>query len=368
MKRMMTTRMRRLLIGIALLLPLAFSRTAAAAAPLSREQVDALVRDPVEKKQIHGLVIGLISADNRIVYGYGEAHDGAGDVPDGKTIFEIGSVTKTFTATLLAQMVQSGEVKLDQPVRELLPKDVKLPSKDDVEITLLTLTDQTSGLPRMPGNFDPADPLNPYADYTAPLLYEALASIKLDRKPGERFEYSNLGVGLLGHALALKAGKTYEQLIVERICKPLGMNDTRITLDEKTRARLADGHNFLGLSMPPWDLNVLEGAGGIRSTADDMLVYLAANIGSIDTPLQSAMKMTHERRASTDAFGDIGMNWIIGTRTGARWHNGETGGYHSFVGFIEDKKIGVVVLSNSTSGRIDTIGTALLEAMLKECK
>jgi len=359
--------MRRLLAVIVLLLvSLASSRIAGATPPLAKQQIDALIGDRIQNKQIKGVVMGLISGDDRVVYGYGEAHDGAGDVPDGKTFFEIGSVTKTFTATVLAQMVLSGEVKLDQPVRELLPREVKVPSKDGVEITLLTLTDQTSGLPRMPDNFDPADPLNPYAEYTAPLLYEALASIKLDRKPGERFEYSNLGVGLLGQALSLRVGTSYERLIVDRICKPLGMNNTRITLDEASRARLADGHNVFGLFMPPWDQDAFAGAGAIRSCADDMLVYLAANIGSIDTPLRPAMKMTHQRRAATGAFGDIGMGWIIGTRTGARWHNGQTGGYHSFVGFVEDRKIGAVVLSNSTSGAVDTIGTQLLEQMLKQ--
>ena len=358
--------MRRLLIALALLLPLAPSRTSCGAAPLPRDRVDAIVREPIEKGWIKGCVIGLISSTDRVVYGYGEAHDGAGDVPTGKTLFEIGSVTKTFTATLLATMVESGEVRLDQPVRELLPPDVKVPSKDGVEITLLTLTDQTSGLPRMPSNFNPADPLNPYADYTSDLLYQALASIQLDRKPGERYDYSNLGVGLLGHALARRGGKSYEQMILDRICKPLRMNDTRITLDQKTRPRLAQGHDLVGFPMPPWDQDALAGAGAIRSCADDMLTFLAANLGVTNTPLKSALMMTHQRRAAAGDTIDIAMGWHIGKRTGARWHDGETGGYCSFVGFVEDKKVGVVVLINSASRWVDPIGTQLLEALLKE--
>src|SRR5207249_49540 len=129
-------------------------------------------------------------------------------------------------------MVQRGEVCLDQPVGELLPASVKVPSKDGVAITLLHLTTQTSALPRMPDNFDPADGANPYADYTPEKLYQCLATIELSRKPGEKYDYSNLGVGLLGHALSLKAGRSYESLLIERIFRPLGMKETKITLDD----------------------------------------------------------------------------------------------------------------------------------------
>src|SRR5439155_11755365 len=161
-------------------------------------------------------------------------------------------------------------------------------------------------------------------------LYADLAMIQLAQMPGEKYEYSNLGVGLLGHALSLRAGKSYENLIVDRICTPLGMSHTRITLDAAMRAKLAPGHDRVGQEAKNWDIDALAGAGAIRSTADDMLIYLAANLNLTETPLWSAMRMTHERRAGVDDHTDIGLAWHIARRTGTRWHDGGTGGYSSY--------------------------------------
>src|SRR6185436_19393048 len=151
---------------------------------------------------VKGCVIGVINETGRQVYGYGLTTDG-GVRPDGKTVYEIGSISKTFTATLLALMVKDGTVRLDESVQELLPAGVQMPVKDDVSITLEHLTTHMSGLPRLPENWDPADINNPYADYGTKNLYEGLASLKLTREPNKEYEYSNLAVGLLGHALAL---------------------------------------------------------------------------------------------------------------------------------------------------------------------
>ena len=168
--------------------------------------------------------------------------------------------------------------------------------------------------------------------------------------------------------LARKAGKSYEQVIIARICKPLGMRDTKITLSDADRARLAQGHDFAGFALPPWDFDALAGCGAIRSTADDMLTYVAANLGLVDAPhpLREALRLTHERQAAVDARDDIALGWHVGKRTGARWHNGQTGGYHSFVAFVPEKKVGVVVLSNTGGGMADTIGVQLLLTMLGE--
>src|SRR5207244_1074108 len=138
--------------------------------------------------------------------------------------------SKAFTAVLLADMVTRGEVKLDDPVSKYLPETVKVPAYQDRVITLLDLTTQTSGLPRLPSNLKPADPGNPYADYDVDRLYAFLNGYTLTRAPGAKYEYSNLGVGLLGHALARRAGKSYEELVTERILKPLKMTRTSITL------------------------------------------------------------------------------------------------------------------------------------------
>ena len=332
----------------------------ATAGTITREQVDAIARPAARVANLDRLAIGVIDASGRATYGCGE------HPPDGRTLFEIGSVSKTFTATLLADMIQRGEITLDAPIADLLPVNVWVPSKDDAAVRLRHLTTHTSGLPRMPTNFDPADWANPYADYSADRLYDCLAHTKLFHRPGESYEYSNLGAGLLGHLLARKAGMDYEQLLISRICKPLGMSDTKITLSDEEHARLAPGRDLGGVPQPNWDFGVLAGAGAIRSDVDDMLRYVAANLGLVDSPLRPAMEMTHARLADVDAKNDIGMGWHIGKRTSARWHSGQTAGYHSFVAFIPEKKVGVVVLSNTSGAMVDTIGTQLLLTMLGE--
>jgi CubicO group peptidase (beta-lactamase class C family) len=344
---------------------LLLSATIASAATLGRTQIDAIVTPAIQMRYCKGMVVGVIDTSGRQVHGYGLTDDG-GHVPDGRTLFEIGSISKTFTTTLLAQMVTAGTLRLDQPVSDLLPPGTRVPEKDGIAITLAHLATHTAGLPKLPVNLDVDVSTidNPYASYTTAMLLEGLARTTLEHKPGEQYEYSNFGVGLLGQALALKAGMRYEQLLVEKIARPLGMNDTRITLNANQKSRLAPGH--IGEArVSNWEFtDALAGAGAIRSTADDMLIYLAANLGLIDTPLAPAIKLTHEPRAKVNDTMDVGLGWHIGKRTGARWHNGETLGYHSFVGFVSEKKIGVVVLSNSDSGTVDTLGSQLLWAAL----
>jgi len=177
-----------------------------------------------------GIVVGVIGPEGRRVIAYGHLEKGDSRALDGNTVFEIGSVTKVFTSLLLADMVQRGEVKLDDPVAKYLPANVKMPDRNGKAITLIDLATHTSGLPPLPANFNPKDPTNPYADYSVDQLYQFLSSYQLTRDIGSQYQYSNLGGGLLGHVLARRAGTDYETLVRSRICDPLGMKDTRITL------------------------------------------------------------------------------------------------------------------------------------------
>ncbi|HLN57930.1 MAG TPA: serine hydrolase domain-containing protein, partial [Thermoanaerobaculia bacterium] len=190
--------------------------------------VKAILEERVNSGRSSGIVVGLLEGTGRRVVAYGNA--GSVDKPlDGNSVFEIGSVTKVFTAALLADMVRRGEVKLDDPVSKYLPETVRMPARKR-QITLLDLATQTSGLPRLPGNLAPKDLRNPYADYSVQQMYDYLSHYELPRDVGEEFEYSNLGVGLLGHALARKSGLSYEELAKRQILEPLGMSDTAITL------------------------------------------------------------------------------------------------------------------------------------------
>jgi CubicO group peptidase (beta-lactamase class C family) len=281
---------------------------------------------------------------------------------DEHSVFEIGSITKVFTGIVLADMVLKGEVSLDDPAEKYLPETVKIPSRNGDKITLGHLASNNSALPRMPFNFRPKDFSNPYADYTIENMYAFLSAYTLPRDIGEKYEYSNLGMGLLGHIISLKAGMDYEQLTIERICRVLEMEDTSIALSENMKERLARGHNPRG-EVPNWDIPTLAGAGALRSTAADMLIFLGANMGIEHTPLLPAMDMSHEPRVDASASMKVGLGWLIidNGKTQIVWHNGGTGGYRSFCGFIKDKKIGVVVLSNMNIDA-DDIGFHLLDS------
>jgi CubicO group peptidase (beta-lactamase class C family) len=198
---------------------------------------------------------------------------------------------------------------------------------------------------------------NAYRGYSPELMYAFLSNYQLPRDIGSKFEYSNYGMGLLGQLLAQKSGTTYESLVRQRICERLGMSDTLITLTAATQKRLAPGHRG-DSQVSNWDLAALAGAGALRSTTNDMLTFLAANMGLQKTPLCAAMDLAQTPRRPTDADGmQVGLAWLI--LTGAKrpicWHNGGTGGYRSFIGFDKAAKLGIVVLSNSSQD-VDDIG------------
>jgi CubicO group peptidase (beta-lactamase class C family) len=270
-------------------------------------------------------------------------------------VFEIGSITKVFTATLLADMAARGEVGLTDPVSRHLPRSVTVPSRGGREITLLDLSTHHSGLPRMPDNFDPRDRTNPYADYTADRLYAFLGGHQLRRDPGAEFEYSNVGVGLLGHALGRAAGTSIQDLTARRILAPLGMKLTGFAIEGELAQWNTAGHDSTGKVAPYWAVTTLAGAGGLRSNAEDMLAFLAANMGPATTELQRAMRATHQVQKTMGPRSAIGMNWSVG-REGERTilsHNGGTAGYRAMIGFDPEKRVGFVMLANSGGFRDD---------------
>lgn len=302
------------------------------------------------------LVFGIINGDQSSVVVFGTLD--SGKAPDGQTVYEIGSITKTFTATLLAQEVLSKRVTLDTPVSRLLPT-FSIPSRDGKQITLGEIGTQHSGLPRMPWNLRPRDSANPYADYDAAKLKAFLADYQLPRDPGASYEYSNLAFGLLGYALAQSNHMTYGKLVAHRIFDPLGMSMSSTSFTDAMRAHLALGHDENGKPTSNWDLDALAGAGAIRSTANDMLRYLKANVGRKHTPLEAAMKFAQQPRADMSPTTRIGLAWMT-TDKGIVWHNGGTGGYRSFIGFTADGRRGVVILTN-TFASVDELGFAVLD-------
>ena len=350
---------------IAVVLSLLFVSHAAFAAVVPDADIQAILADRIETQhQSVGIVVGVIDPTGRRVVAYGKtANDGK--PVDADTVFEIGSISKVFTSLLLADAVKRGEVALTDPVSKYLPPDVKVPERGGKKITLVDLATHTSGLPRMPSNFHPKDPGNPYADYTVAQLYEFLATVELTRDIGSKYEYSNLGGGLLGHALARRAGTDYETLVRTRILQPLGMKSSAITLSKSMKEHLTPGHDASLQPVPNWDLPTLAGAGALRSTTNDLLTFLAANIGIEKSPLAPSMAaMIATRRPTGNPGLEIALGWHILTRDGHEiiWHNGGTGGYRTWIGFELKSRTGVVVLSNtSTTAGVDDIGLHLLD-------
>jgi D-alanyl-D-alanine-carboxypeptidase/D-alanyl-D-alanine-endopeptidase len=305
-------------------------------------------RIDVGRQSVGMIAVTLREGQRRLVtYGHsGTAEDRA---LDGDTVFEIGSITKVFTALLLTDMVQRREVALEDPVAALLPPGTRIPERGR-PITLLDLATYSSGLPNMPDNFAPSDPANPYANSTAERMVAFLATYTLKFDPGTHYEYANLGFALLGHALAARAGKDYEELVVERICTPLGLHDTRIALTPAMQARMVQGHDSNLFPTPNWDLNAFVGSGALRSTANDMCVFLEACLGQRDTALSPAISALLEvRRPATSSSTDVALGWFA---TKARddeiiWKDGGTGGACSFIGYSSKSRQGAVLLSNA---------------------
>ncbi len=320
-----------------------------------------------------GIVVGIYESGRTRVIAAGGGGPNVAPLGGG-TLFEIGSATKLLTAAALADMAARGELNLEDSVQKFLPADVHMPTRSGAEIRLVDLATHSSGLPRMPTNFSPADGDNPYPDYTAPLMYQFLSSYQLIRDIGERYEYSNLGFGLLGHVLAVKNGTPYYTMVANRILRPLQMKETVIDVTPALHARAAVGHTTQGNPTPNWTFDALAGAGALRSTADDMLKFVAVNLEPMPVPdtrrrtphdarLRATLQSMHEpRHALTTRDGDIGLGWHIRRAYGDQfvWHNGGTYGFHSFVGLNHRTGVGVVVLHNSGDS-IDDIGFHMLD-------
>lgn len=290
------------------------------------------------------VAIGIITKDGNSTLFHGSAN--------GDTIFELCSVTKVFTALLLADMMVGGELQLDDPVNKFLDGRARI--REDIH--LFHLVTHTSGLPRSPADFT--------MEYSEEQLYEFLSNYSFPKQAGKKFKYSNLGFGLLGHALALETGTSYERLVLDRICKPLQMKDTRIRMSPEQLARHADGYNSTGQKIPTRELPMVYwSAGSLRSTLNDMLKFLKANMVPDKSKLAKAIKMTHEPHFPSIPHTRTGLAWNI-TFTGIStviWHEGQIQSHYAFIGLDRKQGIGTVILSGSGIPLTD-IGIHILDS------
>jgi D-alanyl-D-alanine-carboxypeptidase/D-alanyl-D-alanine-endopeptidase len=336
---------------VACLVAAMLSAAASLAAQPSEAEVRQILVDRVDVRHASvGMVAGIVAPNGRLVVSYGNLGGPAPQAVNGDTVFEVGSVTKLFTALLLADMVVRGEVGLNDPVKQYLPGNVRVAGKDGRAITLADLATHTSGLPFFPSNFPPVEDRAAYAKYSVEQLYQSLSS-ELPRAPGTRWEYSNTGGGLLGLALSRRAGMDYESLVRARITGPLGLESTVIGVPPPMKPRLAVGHDDQLGAAPNWDLPALPGAGSLHSTATDLLDLLAAFLGYTKSPLAPAMAAMPETSRPNELFGiNQALGWFVIGKGDERIfiHEGGTFGFASCAAYDPKTRVGVVVLSNAS--------------------
>lgn len=311
------------------------------------KKVHEAVVEFYRKSKVPCLTVGVLEDGGTRIYNYGETSPGSGRLPSGETIYEIGSITKTFTALLLAQAVVEKKVALDADIRPLLGQgDWSHLAKKNQPIRLVQLANHTSGLPRLADDIDKQpgyDPQQPYENHDWKMIAAFLERVSLNSEPGAHEEYSNLGAAVLGRLMQNVWGKSYDTLVEERICRPLKLADTMV--GTRDPARMVQGYDEEGDETPAWNLGDWAPAGGVRSTMKDMLVYLEAHLHPRDEAVRLALTKTTGQGREAAALG-----WqLTRLKNGDEltWHNGGTFGFSSFCGFVRNRDFGVVVLSNS---------------------
>jgi D-alanyl-D-alanine-carboxypeptidase/D-alanyl-D-alanine-endopeptidase len=346
----------------------------ALASPVCRAaDVKETIAPPVERflkdRKNAGFVVGVRQNGQSTIVGYGTVFLRTGEqTPNAESMFEIGSISKGFTGLLLAEAVRRGEVKLDAPAQDYLPPDLVLPKPEERSITFENLATHHSGLAVQPPLIGLAakDPSNPYADFDRAKLAAQLPKLKLVQKPDEKYLYSNLGAGLVGHALVHSAKtERFDDLLQTRICKPLGLKNTAEALDGAQRARFARAHKANGDATSHWEFATLSACGGIRSCTSDMLRFAVAALGETKTELGPAFKEAFQPRKKLDDNTSIWLYWMASKRSGQTmiWHNGSTFGHRSILILVPDKKTAVVVLSAVAAPEVDKLGMELIELL-----
>ncbi len=345
-----------IVVSLSLLAALGHPACTIAQEAVETAKVDRLVQPYLDSKTLGGLSVGILHRGKKTFVGYGSSKSASAAKPDENTVYEIGSITKVFTSLLLADAINRGLVKLDQPITELFPSDLSKPHASLSKINFKQLSTHTSGLPRMPSNFDLSNVDNPYATYDPQKMFEFLHDHRLTREPGKKTEYSNLGVGLLGYLIASKQKTEYEALLKEKLLAPLQMNDSVTTLNEKVKPRLAQGHDSDGIDRGPWDFLSLAAAGAIRSTAADMLKFAEANLHPSETMREMFdLAWKEQQPGLTKDDRAMGLGWFIAGDGHTRFHNGQTGGYHSALFISRKLDLAVVILSNTATGEVDRL-------------
>jgi serine-type D-Ala-D-Ala carboxypeptidase/endopeptidase len=331
-----------------------------------RAAIAAQIAPLIDAELATSIVVGINDAGRFEIYGFGKGPDGK--PPTGRSLYELGAITKVYTALLLADSVQRREVDLETPASELLPPGVTMPVRDQQVITLRHLVNHSSGLPPLPPSLGrTAKREDPLAGYDENRLYADLVQTQLAFAPGQRWLVSEYGSGVLGTLLARKIGTPFEDVLMMRIIKPLALADTFITVPAAAAARRVQGTNQDLAPVKPWSWGPLAPAGALVSSARDQLTFLEAQMDAAAggrTPPRPAMRFTQEGQLRGTG-PNLGLGWQIDSE-GRYWHNGTTNGFHSFIGFDTKQRIGIVILSSSSTPIVDQVAFRLYKVLANE--
>ena len=325
--------------------------------------VEQIVKPFIQNSANAGISLGIIQNNETTFYHYGETKKETGNLPKNNTIYEIGSISKTFTGYLLAQAITSKKVNLDDDIRKYMVAKYPNLEFEGNPILIKHLVNHTSTLPRLPENLDQQpnfDPENPYANYSKEMISMNLQNFQMKTQPGIKQEYSNFGMALLGIILENVYRKTYSALLKNYISLPFKMKNTFENVPKNQKINFATGYNTSGLETKHWDLVNFVGAGGIKSNIEDMTLYLHENILEVNPNIILSHEVTFETEKQSS-----GLAWVINKTKDNNtfiWHNGGTGGFTSFCGFIKEKKCGVVILNNSGNS-VDNLAISIIKKL-----
>ncbi len=337
------------------------------------EEINMIAKPYILSGERVGIAIGTYDNGITQFYSYGVKSLKDGGEIDENTMFEIGSITKTFTATLLAKLHLKGDVDMEDPLQQYFDGTIIVPKYNDQEIRLKQLANHTSSLPRLPSNIGDNE-ATLFEEYDIEDFYSFINSYTLTRPIGSKSEYSNIGMGILGYVLKEQQNKTYFDLVRDEILIPLGMDETVLNFEEVNHTNVATGHVGSKQKTQMKFSEVFEGAGVLNSNISDMMSYLEAQLTThAGGELSTAMQMTHTKTNTyhTPEGSDIGLAWIVTKLEDGQeihWHNGGTLSYNSFMGFNKSTGTGVVILMNSRnmhySGEVN-FGFELMTALNK---
>ena len=339
-----------------------FAASIASAQHLTDELVAKIASPLVENKVVDGLSIGYIEGDHT-----GSVHLGSSTIvgknADDLTVYELGSISKVFTSLLLADAVVRGEIELEATADVANAAGIRLPSYEGRSIQWIDLSTHRSGLPRIPGNLEVTSLKNPYERYDSKKAASALADLKLARKPGDSQEYSNFAASVLGYLIAENAKTTYQELLRDRIAKPLGMNDCTVDLTSDQKKRFAVPHDQPGSPTSAWSFADLPGAGGIHATMFDMMRFAKAQLSPPSGKMGEAIELAWKQHSTAEESSSAtGLGWMIHADGETHWHNGGTGGSRSAIFINRRIKSAVIVLCNtSVTTEIDALAAQLIQ-------